>query len=306
MDLIDTLRKKKNSIQAGDYTPGLNAVLIHIETAFKHLSRGQETADETAFTDAIYRTNQAFEGSIKEAFRVLAGKDPEKKTIFEIENFLEREHIFRERVLKQLTNYRTEWRNPSTHDYRLDFDFREAFLAAISVTGFACLLFEEISEKIAFNSATKETDLINKGVTTENGTIAENTAKLIIDFYTNKAHTHLLSELKTERELIGALHAFFHKNLTGYTIEVDKALENGMRPDFLITKNTDTVVIEVKRTQRNIMPLALEQVTRYIKNAGANNGIILLSPATIGAPMKIDKIVSPENSNIYIIAMEQG
>jgi hypothetical protein len=85
MDLADTLRKKIGVLEDGEYVPGLKAVLLHIETAFRHLSRGQETDDDTAFTDAIYRTNQAFEGSIKEAYRVLAAQDPAKKRPFDIE-----------------------------------------------------------------------------------------------------------------------------------------------------------------------------------------------------------------------------
>jgi hypothetical protein len=98
MDLVDTLKKKIEVLDDGDYILGLRAVLRHIETAFRHLSRGQEIDDETAFTDAIYRTNQAFEGSIKEAYRVLAGQDPQKKRPFDIENYLEQTGIFRSRV----------------------------------------------------------------------------------------------------------------------------------------------------------------------------------------------------------------
>lgn len=78
MDLVEALRSKIFALQEGDYSPGLKAVILHIETAFGHLSRGQTKDKETAFTDAIYRTNQAFEGSIKEAYRVLTGKDPSK------------------------------------------------------------------------------------------------------------------------------------------------------------------------------------------------------------------------------------
>ena len=101
--------------------------------AANHLKRGSDTADDTAFTDAIYRANQAFEGSLKEAFRVVAAKDPEKVRPFDIENFLQENSILRGRVLEQMSRYRPEWRNPSTHDYQLDFDEDEALLAIVSV-----------------------------------------------------------------------------------------------------------------------------------------------------------------------------
>ena len=137
MNLVETLQKKIEVLGAGEYVPGLRAVLMHIETAFKHLSRGQRTDDQAAFTDAIYRTNQAFEGSIKEAYRVLAGQDPTKTRPFDIENYLEKNSVFRTRVLNQISSYRKEWRNPSTHDYKLDFDESEAFLAIVSVSALA-------------------------------------------------------------------------------------------------------------------------------------------------------------------------
>lgn len=92
MDLSITLKLRIESLPKGNYTQGLDSIVQHIEVASRHLLRGQDTSDETAFTDSIYRTNQAFEGSLKEAFRVLAGKDPEKVRPFDIEN------IFRKKI----------------------------------------------------------------------------------------------------------------------------------------------------------------------------------------------------------------
>jgi len=123
---------------------------LSIEVAHRHLARGQAQNDETAFTDAIYRTNQAFEGSIKEAYRVLASKEPANKTPFQIEQYLQKHGVLRERVLTQFTRYRTEWRNPSTHDYKLDFDEDEAFLAIVSVSAFVKVLVDQIIEALAY------------------------------------------------------------------------------------------------------------------------------------------------------------
>ena len=97
MDLLESLRTKLNILPDGDHSAGLRAVLVHVEAAFKHLSRGQELTDESLFTDAVYRTNQAFEGSIKEAYRVLAGSDPAKLRPFGIETYLDKHKIFKAR-----------------------------------------------------------------------------------------------------------------------------------------------------------------------------------------------------------------
>lgn len=87
MNLLEILRSRIGDLAGGDYTAGLNAVAQHIEVAGRHLDRGRETGDNTSFTDAIYRTNQAFEGSLKEAYRVLADRDSASKSPFEIETY---------------------------------------------------------------------------------------------------------------------------------------------------------------------------------------------------------------------------
>lgn len=56
MNLLEILRSRVDDLPEGDYMQGLKAVLQHIEVASRHLERGQIDADDTAFTDAIYRT----------------------------------------------------------------------------------------------------------------------------------------------------------------------------------------------------------------------------------------------------------
>ena len=63
MDLLDLIRIQINALPQGAHLQGLRSVLHHIETGYKHFARGQSDGDEFAFTDTIYRTNQAFEGS---------------------------------------------------------------------------------------------------------------------------------------------------------------------------------------------------------------------------------------------------
>jgi hypothetical protein len=149
MDLLRILRSKIDELPGGTYSAGLNSVLKHLETSVKHWSRGEDSYDYSAFTDAVYRANQAFEGSVKEAYRVLAGKNPTRKRPSEIEEYLRGNQILRPRVLDQFTRYRTEWRNPSAHEHDLEFDQSEAFLAITSVAAFACVLIDQMSEKVA-------------------------------------------------------------------------------------------------------------------------------------------------------------
>jgi len=101
MDIQEILEQKIRKLPNGPYVNGLRAVKSHIDAAVRHLERGQREPDEALFTDVIFRCNQAFEGSIKEAYRVLAGKDPGRTTPAEIGKFLASANLLRKKVLDQ-------------------------------------------------------------------------------------------------------------------------------------------------------------------------------------------------------------
>lgn len=282
MDIVELLRKKIATLDDGDYMPGIRAVQLHIETAFRHWSRGQETADDTAFTDAIYRTNQAFEGSIKEAYRVLAQQDPDRKRPFDIENYLEAKGVFRPRVLSQFTNYRTEWRNPSAHDYKLDFDESESFLAIISVTAFACVLIDQISERLAFEKSKAEAEAqkasLEMRMTSMPIDLLSRTTNAIKEFCSH----HIPAQgttLQTEVQWIGSLHGFLASTLPNATLEANAQMAFGSRyleADLLVTLGQERVVIELKQQFRESnYKNAIYQVESYMMASGIESGILL-------------------------------
>lgn len=286
MDLVDTLRKKIDVLEDGEHVAGLKAVLLHIETAFRHLSRGQDLDDETAFTDAIYRTNQAFEGSVKEAYRVLAGQDPAKKRPFDIENYLERNNTFRSRVLSQLTTYRTEWRNPSAHDYKLDFDESEAFLAIVSVSAFACLLLDQIAEKLAYLRSQAEAEAQKVALKASlDKTIDADLLVRVTGLLNQFCAIHLpsisSSGRATESQVIGALHGFLSSAAPELTVQTEARLneEKSFRADLLVSRGIESVVIELKRRlNKQSYANSVAQVEHYLLIGGLKNGILLFLP----------------------------
>jgi len=147
VDVAERLRQAINSLPVGEYTPGLEAVLRHATAAIRHFERA-DGHDEDAYTDCIYRTNQIYEGSLKEAYRIISKKEPTKISLYEIEEHFIKENTLRHRVLEQMSRYRHDYRNPSTHDYKLDFDENEALLAILSVTGFSILLIDQIRKAL--------------------------------------------------------------------------------------------------------------------------------------------------------------
>jgi hypothetical protein len=309
MDLVDTLRKKIGVLEDGEYVPGLKAVLLHIETAFRHLSRGQETDDDTAFTDAIYRTNQAFEGSIKEAYRVLAAQDPAKKRPFDIENYLEHNNIFRSRVLSQLTTYRTEWRNPSAHDYKLDFDESEAFLAIVSVSAFACLLLDQIAERLAFKRSQAEAEAQKAALAaslaqTMNADLLIRVTDLLTQFCSIHMPPVTSSSKQTEVQVIGALHGFLSSAAPELDVRTEARLdaEKSFRADLLVARDDERVVIELKR---RLMPQsyanAIAQVEHYLLIGGIKSGILLFLPEAPSEMERVESTVSGIDSRLIVL-----
>jgi hypothetical protein len=278
MDLLESLRARLNTLPEGDHSPGLRAVLVHVEAAFKHLARAQESADESLFTDAIYRTNQAFEGSIKEAYRVLAGSDPGRIRPFDVEHYLEQNGIFRSRVLAQFRNYRQEWRNPSTHDYTLVFDESEAFLAIISVSAFAYLLFDEIAEKLSSQASQAETETakedLNEVIASGNEGLLDRVRTALVAF-AGRQHS---TPRKTEAQQIGALSGFFATLMPDLIVEADKPLgpDSRAHADLVVGDGEFNVIIELKRAEpsETSVRTGLAQLANYMSLAKAIHGVL--------------------------------
>jgi len=282
MDLVETLRNKIDALEEGAHTPGLRAVVLHVETAFRHLARGQTEQDETAFTDAIYRTNQAFEGSIKEAYRVLAEKDPGKKRPYDIEKYLEENQVFRPRVLGQFTNYRTEWRNPSAHDYKLDFDESEAFLAIVNISAFPCLVMDQITQQLAYLHAKegadgKREESVEPSVPVEDGLVQQST-NLFQSFSREQLRYESHNPRKTEMQVVGALTGFLASFAPEIDVQVEPLLTTDRRDrgDILLSKDEQSVLVELKngRWARKNYYNAITQVEHYLLVSGIKNAIL--------------------------------
>ena len=285
MDLLSILRTKIASLESGEHTPGLAAVLLHMETAISHLGRGKDLRDETAFTDAIYRTNQAFEGSIKEAYRVIAGKDPERTRPFDIEEYLQANGVLRQRVLAQFSNYRREWRNPSSHDYKLDFDESEAFLAIVSVAGFACVLLDQIGERLSFLASKAAADARGDQLRARLAkTTGQNLAVRLVEILREFSHVLSLGSEGTplpitEANLIGAITGFIASSAPALETDVEKQMGPTARPDIVVSDGNERVIIEVKRlgpVSGRALQVGLTQLDQYLRLSGAAEGILFL------------------------------
>ncbi|MBY3489431.1 hypothetical protein [Rhizobium laguerreae] len=283
LDVIQTLEDKIQKLQNGPHVAGLKAVKLHLDAAERHLKRGQAEADDSSFTDVIFRCNQAFEGSVKEAYRVLTDKDPQKKTPAEIEKYLADGDLLRKRVLDQFTRYRQEWRNPSTHDYTLDFDEDEALLAIVTVSVFAIVLCDQIEGKLAYDEA----------AAAQSSTVVDEPSLPLLELVSQLVHTFAKDHLDAGLAR-GSVHLRYPRiegSLAGFlSAELAKFPDISVTPnkrigrlevDVLIERETEKVVIELKHSaaergySRSIIERALNQVTRYIHELKASGAVIL-------------------------------
>ena len=305
MNLIEILQQRAESLIEGPYTVGLRSVVQHAQVAVRHLERGQREADETAFTDAIYRTNQAFEGSLKEAYRVLAGKDPDRARPFDIESYFAENTILRPRVLAQLSAYRTEWRNPSAHDYKLDFDEDEALLAIVTVCAFSIVLFDQIAERVSFLEAQKATAASPRPIDAGRP-LLDIVAAAVQNFHV-PVHTDSSSGELREVEVVGALAGFLSNQVPSAVISPDVQLvtDRAFRVDLAVVRDSEQVLVELKRARPGVVQMkqGINQLTHYMALGGAKSGLLFFYSAEANPVYEISEHSLPGvGGRILIVA----
>lgn len=72
MNLLELLKSKAAYFSVSEEDSGISSLISHIEIAERHYENGK-SGDDYLFTDVIYRSNQAFEGILKEAYRIISG-----------------------------------------------------------------------------------------------------------------------------------------------------------------------------------------------------------------------------------------
>jgi hypothetical protein len=286
MDLIEIIKKQVNEIVNKGKGLGLNSVVKHIERSEMFLLKGEAENDEQYYTDVIYRTNQAYEGILKESYSILTGNENRKKTPNDIELHFKKEDILRERVLELFTNYRQNWRNKSTHNHDLFFSYSEALLAIVSISSFIHVLLIQIQEKISFDQEkvaldSEEVDIIKLIPDYENLSLTKKISALL-KLYTQQSFDFIYNS--KEVELIGALSAFFEKYDSKLRISREPKIGEYLRPDFIIQNNYDKVVLEIKKAVK-IKETVTNQIIGYLEESKIENGIVFYAVPNSSIPL---------------------
>lgn len=285
MDLLQEIRKKVKLDESLSTSEGIQAVITHIERAESFLAIGRRDDDINYFTDVIYRTNHAFEGILKEAYTIMSNKVGDRKTPADIEKYFASESVFQERILRMFQDYRQQWRNPSTHDYKLFFNEDEAFMAIVTVSAFVNILLNQLYEKISYNQEKMNLSQAQKSIISKipgfGGMDFFNKVESVVLQFANEIGKSInFSSTLKEYQLIGMLTAYLENTGIAENIERDYAFTDNnnvqLRPDLLISGEED-IFLEVKLSRNSKTEKTFEsQMMLYLHHSKVKRGILLL------------------------------
>jgi hypothetical protein len=294
MDLLEEIRNRSKALGGDPSHEGVRSVSHHIEVAERYLNRGRIEREDDLYNDVIYRTNQAFEGMLKEAYTVLTDKDGTTLTPHQIEQHFTSSSILRPRVMDLFTNYRKQWRNPSTHDHKLIFSEQEALLAIVSVSAFTNILIDQIVEKVNNRREQKEIESrksqIEQSINEkEDSTFSETLVNLLAAFNMDLLSSNVDVLELSEIELIGRLTGFLQAVSPGLKLNRQATIgDTGLGPDLIIAAGRESAVVDVKRPgmKRFSIQPAINQMTNYLHAEGLSFGIIYV-PAPAEQELKV-------------------
>ena len=310
MDLLKSLKDKAEYFSTSENDIGISSVVSHIEIAERHYENGK-SGDDYLFNDVIYRSNQAFEGALKEAYRIITGNNSNRITPHKIEKHFEENDVLKERVLQLFTNYRTEWRNKSTHDYKLYFSEQEAFLAIVNISAFINILLDQMVEKRAYD---KEAEDLKKSPSARNlvstsKPIKDRVVELLLSYSKEVPEKTSGSTIPriTEVELIGTLTAYLNSLAEDIDVYPEFSISRKhdgrkYQADFYLQKGEEKLIIEIKNPIHGISRIlsgGTEQLLNYLTASGVSNGILYIPPLIKDEELEIVKVIKEIGSVSY-------
>jgi hypothetical protein len=292
MDLLQQIKAKISANPSWNGARGIESVLTHIELAERHHQRATATRDEHLYTDAIYRTNHAFEGILKEAYILLAGESADRRTPNEIEEYLLNSNTLRPRVIDQLTNYRKNWRNPSTHDYQLFFTEQESILAIVNVCAFVSILLDQMLERAAYleklRSLERAAVLARERIKDfDSMPTIEKVWRLLASFADHYIANFNDMSMHSRQVTNAQIVAFLERVAPELTVQQDFSLVGDPEPflfDLVITSDGTSVAVETREPlvhdgeDEILKEAATSQLEVSLRKAGLADGVVFFLP----------------------------
>lgn len=307
MDTLKIIKAKIDQFNGHDIHEYLSAIYSHLSVAERHYQDGVSSGDASLFNDVIYRCNQAFEGILREAYGLYSAKDKTKPKTHEIEEYFETENILRIRVIDLLRNYRTQWRNPSTHNYWLTFDSSESLVSILSIQAFVAVLLDQVIQRYFFEESKALSATASKRAIPAEIVDAFHVG--YIDIFSSLPISSFskerYSELRLVGEFVGRLASmtktFDYKN--DFVVKDNKGHRVG-EFDLLISSPNCSVPVEFKLeplVQGSLLRSAQERFVFQLLTGGFDTGILCYVPKQqIGTSYHAKRAIGLDNKSIEL------
>lgn len=312
MDLLKLIKNKAEYFSKSKKDRGISSVVSHIEIAEKHYEGGK-SGEDYLFNDVLYRSNQAFEGILKEAYRVLTGSDSTRITPYKIEKHFEQNNVLKDRVLQLFTNYRQEWRNKSTHDYKTYVSEQEAFLSIVSISAFINILLDQMIGKKAYDKEASDLkrNPVPKILKSKNEGLLERVLELLKSYsveVSGKVNDVTMPRVKNI-ELIGYLTAFINSMADDIDVFTDYLIISNKDKrrcyvDFLLQQGEENLIIEIKNPVhgfKRVISDGTEQLFNYLIISGITKGILYIPPMSKKEELAITTLNKNIDGKVYEI-----
>jgi hypothetical protein len=240
MNLLDELEAKVALLGEHPTRAGFVSVVRHLEEAQRHYEAGRGD-DQERFTDSVYRTNQAYEGALRETWGVVGDGRKKLRTV-DLENELVDGDFLSERAKKLVELYRQEWRNPHAHEHRLRANEQDAFLGMVNILGATSVLLDQAIERLAKDATTVEVDVGDPGEE-----FHSRLARALEEFAEDRANLERVPDgpLRPFAEVMGRLTAVLEANFPDAVISREVSLGAFATADLYIRDGGSSAVVEV-------------------------------------------------------------
>ena len=321
MDILSEIRKNTENLTREE-SEGLRAVLEHLRRAEEFFASARERRDPGLYRDVVSRTNSAYEGMLKEAYKWLLAEDPAGKKMHELEEILRTGDVLTGRTQSLMVFYRREIRNPSTHDHTLSFEDQDALLAVASASAFTAVLADQIIEALSSRRERARTLASRERIATEASVVTMPSADASVastgvsgarGFAEDIARRlfvlgrELAGDFRTayrEPELAGRFSGFLSALDSRISVSHQSLLPGALKPDLLIERGNHIVVLEfraVRQTLSHQNP-AVAKLIEYSLAAGAEFAILFVPPAAAGQRMVMEHIQT--RSRVKAVAIQ--
>lgn len=309
MDILNSVKEQVSLLKKRTNKIDLSDLIMHLDRAEYFYNQGREEEDEHFYTDVIYRTNQAFEGILREGYKILSKQEKKRINTYDIEKYFLTNGILKNRVLQFFTVYRQNWRNESAHDYKLFFSESEALMAITSVTTFAYVLINQILEALAYQTeltADLDTLELSKIANDESIELDEKLIALIKLFIANNEELIDKNDYK-EYEFVGLFTGFLD-SLNRNSLKVIREPKLGTdsfvnRPDLLIEEKNEKAIVEFKgRRNENLKDADRTNIIKYLWTIeGVKIGIIFYMNRKKAEEIQIERNILTDYDQTYKI-----